>query len=251
MIIHEREHEFVMVAQHDHAHVSRDAAQWWRDDYFLGIDKKESVVLAVREHDRCWIEPDEEPLWNEHTQQPYSFMDYPGSPKLAFYKEGIDEIVQMDPYAGLLCSLHYGSFLKDATSTIGKNFWVAEKHRQQKLLNELGIANDKTLSFHLNLLKFCDNLSLYICLNDPGTPKDQEHYFYREGFPQRFSFADEKPIHARWLDQETVSLSISPFKKELHVTLPFKAVEKEQIKDIGLAAAFQNSPILYREVTYL
>lgn len=251
MIIHEREKDFIMVAQHDHALVSRDAAQCWRDDYFFGIEKKDSVVLAVREHDRCWIEPDKEPLWNEDTQQPYSFMDYPGNPKLAFYKEGIDEVVQMDPYAGLLCSLHYSSFLEDATSTIGKNFWSAEKQRQQNVLNELGTANDKVLSFHLNLLKFCDNLSLYICLNEPGTPKEQEHYFYKKGFPQKFSFTNDQTIHAEWLDQETVSLSHSPFLKKLTVTLPYKAVKKELIKEMGLASAYRNCQILYREVTFL
>ncbi|GAM14694.1 DUF3891 family protein [Mesobacillus selenatarsenatis] len=251
MIIHERENEFVMVAQHDHAGVSRDAAQNWRDDYFLGIERIYSVVLAVREHDRCWIEPDEEPLWNEQTQQPYSFMDYPGRPKLAFYTKGIDEIVQMDPYARLLCSLHYASFLKDATSTIGKNFWVAEKQRQQKLLKELEIDNDKVLSFQLNLLKFCDNLSLYICLNAPGTPKSQEHYFYRNGFPQKFSFANDQTILAEWLDQHTVSLSVSPFKNKLHVRLPYKAVDKELIKEIGLTAAYQDSSVCWREVTFV
>lgn len=251
MIIHEREHEFVMVAQHDHARVSRDAAQNWKDNYFLGLEKKDSVVLAVREHDRCWIDPDEEPLWNEQTQQPYSFMDYPGSPKLAFYTKGIDEIVQMDPYAGLLCSLHYGSFLEDATSTIGKNFWNQEQQRQHGLLKELGIQKDETLSFHLNLLKFCDNLSLYICLNDPGTPKAQEHFFYRDGFPQKFPFASNQPIHAEWLDHQTVSLSVSPFKKKLHVTLPYKAVNKELIKENGLVAAYHHSPDLWREVTFI
>ena len=251
MIIHERENDFIMVAQHDHALVSRDAAQYWLDDYFFGINKKDSVILAVREHDRCWIQPDEEPLWNQQTQQPYSFMDYPGSPKLAFYKEGIDEVVEMDPYAGLLCSLHYASFLEDATSTIGKNFWAAEKQRQQKLMKELEIANDNVLSFHLNLLKFCDNLSLYICLNEPGTPKENEHYFYRKGFPQKFSFANHQPIHAKWLDTETVSLSIFPLSKKLKVRLSYRAVEKEFIKKIGLAAAYQNSPVLHREVTFI
>jgi hypothetical protein len=250
VIIHEREHEFVMVAQHDHARVSRDAAHSWRDDYFLGKEKKESVVLAVREHDRCWIEPDEEPKWNEQTQQPYSFMDYPGSQKLAIYKKGIDDIVKMDPYAGLLCSLHYGSFLEDATSTIGKNFWVQEKHRQQELLKELGIVKDETLCFHLNLLKFCDNLSLYICLNEPGTPKELEHYFYRNGFPQRFAFANNQSIHAEWFDRETVSLSFFPFTTKLHVRLPYKAVDKELIKEHGLAAAYQESPIYLREITF-
>ncbi|WNF24703.1 DUF3891 family protein [Mesobacillus jeotgali] len=251
MIIHEREKDFIMVAQHDHALVSRDAAKCWRDDYFFGIEKKDSVVLAVREHDRCWIEPDKEPLWNEDTQQPYSFMDYPGSPKLVFYKEGIDEVAQMDSYAGLLCSLHYASFLQDATSMIGKNFWSAEKQRQQKLLKELEIEDDNILSFHLNLLKFCDNLSLYICLNEPGTPKEQEHYFYKKGFPQKFSFMNDQTIHAEWLDQETVSLSHSPFSKKLQVIFLFKAVEKQLINEIGLAPAYLDSPVEYREVTFL
>lgn len=255
MIIHEREDEFIMVAQHDHARVSEEAAQWWRDDYFQGLDKKESVVLAVREHDRCWIEPDKEPLWNEHTQQPYSFMDYPGSPKLAFYKKGIDDIVQIDHYAGLLCSLHYASFLEDATSTIGKDFWNEENQRQQKLLKELGIKKDELeieqLDFHLNILKFCDNLSLYICLNEPGISKTDEHYFYRNGLPQKFAFANNKPINAQWIDQETVSLSISPFKTNLKVSLPYKAIKKEKICGQGLIAAYQESSVLLRKVTFI
>ncbi|WLR57458.1 DUF3891 family protein [Mesobacillus subterraneus] len=251
MIIHERKDEFVMVTQHDHALVSRDAAQFWRDDYFLGIERKDSVVLAVREHDRCWIEPDEEPIWNEQTQQPYSFTDYPGRPKLSFYKKGIDEVAELDLYAGLLCSLHYASFLKNATSAIGKNFWNEEHLRQQVLLQEIGIEKDELLSFHLKLLKFCDNLSLYICLNQPGIPKEREHYFYRDGFPQKFSFANNQPINAEYLDQQTVSLSISPFKEKLHVTLPYKAVNKAIIKENGLAAAYQHSPVLWREVAFI
>ncbi|WP_079508655.1 DUF3891 family protein [Mesobacillus jeotgali] len=251
MIIHEREKDFVMIAQHDHARVSEEAAENWQEDYFLGMDKKESVLLAVREHDRCWIEPDKEPLWNELTQQPYSFMDYPGGSKLAFYKQGIDDVVQMDPYAGLLCSLHYASFLENATSTIGKNFFNEEKQRQQELIKQLRIGYDRSLSFHLTLLKFCDNLSLYICLNEPGTPKGQEHYFYRKGSQQKFFFADETLIDAKWLNQQTVSLSISPFKKELKVQLPYKAVKKEQIKRTGLSAAYNESPLLLREVTFV
>jgi hypothetical protein len=178
-------------------------------------------------------------------------MDYPGGPKLAFYKQGIDEVIQMDPYAGLLCSLHYASFLQNATSVIGIDFYNEEKQRQQELINQLRIRNDRTLSFHLNLLKFCDNLSLYICLNEPGTPKEQEHYFYRKGFQQKFSFTDENSIDAKWLNKETVSLSISPFKKELKVQQPYKAVKKEKIKRTGLSAAYNESPILLREVTFV
>ncbi|WP_170169059.1 DUF3891 family protein [Mesobacillus subterraneus] len=255
MIVYERIDEFVMVAQHDHAAVSQDAALAWRDDYFTGIERKKEVVLAVREHDRCWIEPDKTPLWNKKKQQPYSFMDYPGRPKLHFYKEGIDETVHINQYAGLLCSLHYASFLKDATSEIGKNFWNEENSKQAKLIIDLGIKNDQEaleeLNFHLDLLKFCDNLSLYICLNEPGTPKQHEHYFYKNGIPQKFSFAHNKPIMPVWVDQKTVSLSVSPFVNSLHVSLPYRAVKKELIQKYGLVAAYKASPVLMREVTFI
>nr|WP_253735858.1 DUF3891 family protein [Paenibacillus sp. FJAT-26967] len=28
---------------------------------------------------------------------------------------------------------------------------------------------------HFKLLKLCDELSLYVCLNEPGVSKDEEH----------------------------------------------------------------------------
>lgn len=255
MIIFEQSESFILVTQHDHAMISGKLAQNWKDDYFLGLERKGEVVLAAREHDRGWIELDAAPLWNEKGQRPYSFDDYPYLPKITSYKKGIDEVENMSIYAGLLCSLHFASFVQETNDPICRNFWYEEKMRQQKLFTELEIEDswdkEKHLFYHLDILKFCDNLSLYICINEPGVHKSNEHHFFRNGFPQIFPFANNQFIQAYWNNEDTVSLSVSPLKKELQVSLPIKIIKKDLINKLGLIQAYNYTPIKTRTVTYV
>jgi hypothetical protein len=252
MIIREREHSFIMITQHDHAKISGEMAQNWKDEYFKGDDRKKEVVLGIYEHDRGWIEPDSAPLWNQNQQKPYSFMDYPLEEKVTFYKKGIDEVEKMSNYASLLCSAHYASFLQYEEDPIGIKFIEEEATRRLRLLKQCGvlgkIAKERLFQHHLSLLKWCDNLSLYICLNEPGTIKENEHPFYRNGITSPFSFTNHKPIQVQWADEETVSLSVSPLVKELQVQLIFKEVKKEDIQANGLVAAYTNTPYASRKL---
>lgn len=253
MIIREREHSFIMITQHDHAKISGQFAQNWKDEYFLGLERKEEVVLGIYEHDRGWIEPDTAPIWKSSQQKPYSFVDFPLDLKVAYYKKGIDEVEKMSKYAGLLCSSHYGSFLQYEENPIGKKFVEEEITRRLHLLKLCGIlgkmGKEKQLLYHLSILKFCDNLSLYICLNDPGAKKENEHHWYQNGISPSFSFANHKPIQVQWADQETVSLSLSPLKKEVQVQLLYKEVKKEEIKANGLLSAYTKTPCSHTTVT--
>ena len=255
MIIFEQNESFVMVAQHDHALVSWEMAQNWKDDYFPALEKKQDVLIAVREHDRGWIDLDAKPLWDDINQRPYSFMNYPVVPKIASYKKGIDEVCQMNKYAGLLCSLHFASFIDFTNEPEFTHFWNEEKIRQGKLIRELDVEEsgdkEKNMFYHLDILKFCDNLSLYICLNEPKVQKPNEHPFYRNGFPQIFPFANNKRIFASWTDEDIVSLSISPLKGSMEVSLPIKIVTKEMIRNSGLSQAYTNTPFEIRRVTYV
>ncbi|WP_174727842.1 DUF3891 family protein [Mesobacillus harenae] len=255
MIVFEREQDFVMVTQHDHANVSGEVAEYWNEEDFPGLHRKNEVVLAVRQHDRGWINLDASPLWNSHDRKPYSFMDYPLEPKISSYKKGIDEVVEISGYAGLLCSLHYASFLENSTDPAGKQYWKEEIQRQQMLLKELEIEENtiqkKELNEHLDLLKFCDNISLYICLNKPGVDKANEHPFYRNGFPQKFAFAQFHRIIPEWTNQETIKLSTFPLTTDLHVSLPFKAVQKEEIMKHGLTQAYQEAKVETRRVKFV
>jgi hypothetical protein len=255
MIVYERQNSYLLFGQHDHARVSGEIAFHWCEDYFPGVELKDKVVLAVYEHDRGWIPLDADPLWNEKQGRPYSFMDYPAAPKIHCYNKGVEEVVKQSPYAGLLCSLHYTSFLKGASEPAALYFLEEEHKRQELLLGKLGIAGnpgeEQKLRDHLDILKFCDNLSLYICLNEPGTTKEKEHPFFRESFPQRFAFASNEPIAAQWISKLTVTLSNSPLSKKLKVQLPYKELEKEHIKVFGLKAAWQQAPVSTRTVYFV
>lgn len=252
MIIQEQDQSFIMITQHDHAKVSGQLAQNWKEDYFLGLDRKQEVVLACFEHDRGWIELDKDPKWNAIKQKPYSFMDYPTGPKLTYYKRGIDEVFTLNEYAALLCSLHYASFLQASTDHVSKQFVSDENKRQLQLVHQLGIEQnsekEKHLMYHLNMLKFCDNLSLYLCLNKPGTTKTEEYLFFRNGFPQAFPFAQNQPITADWRVKEYIKLSFSPLVSQLQLEFPYKVVHKSLVDKLGLVFAYEEAPIVTQEV---
>jgi len=61
MILLERNESFLMVTQQDHAKLSGEIASNWKQNYFAGIERKDDVIQAIYEHDRCWIE-----LTNSH-----------------------------------------------------------------------------------------------------------------------------------------------------------------------------------------
>lgn len=248
MIIYEGENSFIMISQHEHAKVSGEIAQNWKDEFFYGIDRKEEVVLGIYEHDRGWIDLDAVPLWNDEQQKPYSFIDFPLEAKVTCYKKGINEVEKMNEYASLICSLHYASFFQNDVTSTGRQYLMEEKKRQQYLLNVLGIEDkENILRYHLNMLRFCDNLSLFICLNQPGV---NEHPFFRDGIPQTFPFSNNKQIHTQWMNPSTVALSIFPLENELQVQIRLKEVEKEDIKLNGLRNAYTNTPYSKRTVKF-
>lgn len=253
MILFERKKSYVMVTQDDHAQISKQIAEHCKCEFYSDSKYFKEVILAIQEHDRGWIDPDTSPLWNDKLEEPFSFIDYPIDHKISFYEKGLDEVEEMSKYSCLLCSLHYSSFVQDADEPAVQEFWGLEKQRQDRLYNELGIVGNEekkeTLMYHLDLLKFSDFLSLFICLHEPGN-NNKKHPFFKNGFPQLFLFVTEEPIIATWENEELVSLSFSPLKSELVVKLPYKEVMKEQIEKDGLLQAFKDTPVTIREVTF-
>lgn len=253
MIVLEREKSYVMFTQDDHAQVSKQIAKHCRDEFYYHSNYMEEVILAIQEHDRGWIVPDKSPLWNDTLEEPFSFIDYPTDLKISFYEKGLNEVEEMSKYACLLCSLHYSSFVQDAEEPAVKEFWNIEKRRQDRLLRDLAITGNEekkeTLMYHLDLLKFSDFLSLFICLHEPGN-NSKKHPFFQNGFPQMFLFVTGEPIIASWENEEIISLSFSPLKSELVVKLPYREVMKEQIQRDGFLQAFRDTPVSKRKVTF-
>ncbi|MGA9290273.1 MAG: DUF3891 family protein [Anaerobacillus sp.] len=242
MIVYENGDSFVMISQHDHALLSGQFARGLKEAYWPNLLAHEDVLLAIKEHDRGWIPLDEVPFWNDRRQAPYSFLDFPLATKLTFYQKGIEEIGSQTSYGAYLCSKHYQSFFNGANSNQAISFYNSEESRQINLRETFEIP-ESLLTFHFQLLQFCDDLSLYACFQEPGVSKEDEISWYRNGFPQPFYFLknDEK-VMAHWLTQDRIGISHPLFNKEQSFEVQIKRVSKADISTEGIANAYQSTP---------
>ncbi|MDV2583283.1 DUF3891 family protein [Alkalibacillus haloalkaliphilus] len=249
MIVTSSNTHFKMITQHDHALVSGELAKNWSDSIFEGGLYRKEVEYAVSQHDCAWIPLDKHPTWNEEKDQPHSFMDYPLEPKVEHYRKGIGLVENQSEYAALLCSQHYLSFFdQNSTNSTITDFISQEMIRQDKIKRILNIqVPEEYIDFHFRLLQFCDDLSLYLCLNEPGTAKEGENPMFKDGFRQQFS-GIKGTIKAKWLDEQIVSVSPNPFKNPFKVEIPYKAVSKEDCEARGLQQAYDLTPNELREV---
>lgn len=245
MIVREHENAFIMTTQDDHAHVSGKLIANWRDALFKKPKLRKSVEYAIFQHDLGWKPIDEQPFWNDKKQEPYTFIDFPTPPKAVFYKHGIDEVVQSDAYAGLLCSTHYMNFLLEETSKEAYAFVEQEKERQQQIMESFSYLNKDAFDFHYALLQLCDSLSLFMSINEPGVAMEGGHPFFRKGIPVPSvldNFSKSK-IDLNWKDNHTISMHEFPFENPVNITLKQKTVTKEAIKTMGLVQSFQEAPL--------
>src|SRR4051812_18654497 len=103
------------------------------------------------------------------------------------------------------------------------------------------MTKKKLFYHHLNILKWCDNLSLYLCLNETSAKMEKKYPFFLNKIYPTFSFTNDLPIQVHWADQETLSLSMSPLEKEVQVQFVFKEVKKEDIIANKLKTAYTNT----------
>lgn len=249
MIVRETAHAFIMTTQHEHAHLSAQIAEQLPERLF-GNHFRNDVLLAIREHDRSWIRLDDTPIWNDRTHAPYSMIDYPLLPKLMLYRVGIDETEQMNAYAGMLCSMHFSSFhaIKTSNADDCVQFMHDERNRQAMIKQRLKLSDEELIQQHLMLLQLCDDLSLYVCMNKPGTDKQHEHPWFRDGFEQKI---DHQSIDAHWVDDEHIQLSPFICKQEFTAKVNVKEVPKEAIRSAGIHAAYEDTPLKEQRITFI
>ncbi|WP_138493524.1 DUF3891 family protein [Paenibacillus pinistramenti] len=245
MIVREHDMGLVMIEQHEHGKLAGDFAKQLSSAVLAPDEPYASdLITAIYEHDRGWIYLDKKPLWNEETGKPYTFVDYPLEPKLAAYQQGLDEVEDMSPYASLICSMHFASFTQQAHETAWKRFLRHEENRQDRLRRELGLeAEHPALLRHFRLLQLCDDLSLYVCLNEPGADKEAEHPWFRDGFAHT-SFlnpAEDTPVTAYWREREFVEVRPFLFSDPFEVSVTYRKLAKERVRLMGGEAAYKSS----------
>jgi len=218
VIVREKPDSFVLVKQHDHALVSGEFARHWAKR----PRPLEPTLYAIAHHDVAWQAPDASVRWNEETGRPYSFVDYPPEAKVRAYAGGLDWLEERDLYAACLCSMHYETLMRRfGASETEAGFADAESRRQARLRAGMSREELENLEHNLALLRLCDGLSLYVCLNEPG---DGE---YPPPYPGGFELAGER-FEPAWEDRHTLRLEPNPFSGAFGFSIPYLTVGRDR-----------------------
>ena len=186
MIIQEQGDQLVLIRQTDHAVLSGFLAREWGNEQFTRPEPFASFCLAAAEHDNGWREWELLPGLDLKTRLPYSFTSIPTEEHIALYQRGIERLIKIDHYAGLLVSMHCAELYDRTRATLPGFSALYVKANESQLANEFvqrlrlqqlrlkvdlhanpatkNFADEKTLQANYQRLEALDRLSLYFCL---------------------------------------------------------------------------------------
>ena len=214
MIVRETPGSYVLIKQHDHGLISGEFARYWAEE----PRPLKPTLYAIANHDIGWQGLDASVRWDEESGKPYSFTNYPMEPKLRAYKEGLDLLEARIPYAACLCSMHYAAFVSGSEGETAVRFVEEEIGRQRKIKSTMTEEELGNLEHNFRLLQLCDNLSLFVCLNEPGR---NDHPWYKNGF--EFEGTRFQPL---WENRRTLRLDPNPFSEPFDLVVPYALIEK-------------------------
>jgi hypothetical protein len=191
VIVRQEADTILLVRQADHAALSGRLAALWGAGPWQPPAPFPSAVLAARLHDMAW------PPWDEAPGQrpdglPQSFFEVDRVTATALYRRGADAVEALDPYAGLLVSLHYSGFYHGHWEWVpysspevylepqagALRVWVREElARHERLKRALGVDADGEVRLAANYrwLQLWDRISLDCCRLDPASAWDEEY----------------------------------------------------------------------------
>jgi hypothetical protein len=181
VIVRLHDHYAELVTQVDHAVIAGSLAEAWSG---TGDDCEElspGLVTAARLHDIGWRHWEAAPHLNPDTTRPANFLDVMIDEHLRLYRLGIEEVESMNPYAGMLVSMHaagiytgrYGTQpalrlnRAPAVQTLVDEFVAEREAHYRGLRDTLGVTEERLWHDYV-LLQVFDRVSLRVCLGDPA-----------------------------------------------------------------------------------
>lgn len=95
-----------LVTQPDHADLSGQIARHWGNEMFEKPEPYSPMIIAAENHDYGWRRYDLTPHIHDDKSKPIDFRELASDEWTDFYGSGVETTTDIDPYAGLLVSLH-------------------------------------------------------------------------------------------------------------------------------------------------
>jgi hypothetical protein len=209
-----RADRYWLISQPDHAKLSGELAANFASRSFPGISP--AMARAIAMHDAGWgIFPQESSSAASPRLaaegKPLAFVECGPRDFVRAWTASIGQAADVSPAGGIIVSRHFcalGSFrlrnnggLSEDERQLIAAFTRGECERQQRLLAACSCSASE-LDAWLEVLQFCDLLSLYLC---SGVQQAAE-------FPQRLT---DRPVQIRYdADQALYQLDPSPFQSD-------------------------------------
>lgn len=114
MIMSRYDGRLLVVGQPDHGvQTGLIAAGWGNDEVAAVPERREASRLAAAHHDDGWAIWERHPDLDPHTRQPVQFHQVKPREHVPAYRAGIERAAQLDPWAGLLVSMHGAGLYND------------------------------------------------------------------------------------------------------------------------------------------
>jgi hypothetical protein len=185
-VILQQSDPIIAIRQTDHATLCGFFAREWGNETFSRPEPFGSFCLAAAEHDNGWQEWELAPGVDSKTFAPYSFMTVPTEEHIDLYQRGIDRIVKVDLYAGLLVASHCmglydrsratipgfsAKYVKSEEQQIANDFVQRLRLQQLRLKSDLRanpamkeFTDERLIKANSQRLEALDRLSLYFSL---------------------------------------------------------------------------------------
>jgi hypothetical protein len=181
MILQHLEGSLLVVRQPDHGLQTGDFASHWGNEHMPPVTPREPVIEAGTRHDNGWKEWEDKPSLDPSTGQPWQFLRLSPHEHVPLYRRGIQQAAELDPYTGLLVSMHGAGLYNDRYGTFRlaeQRFspeeraivdeFLAEQALFQQALSERAlrrevhthVTTDPEVWFNYRLLQVWDRLSL-------------------------------------------------------------------------------------------
>jgi hypothetical protein len=106
MLIQKDGEDLVIVRQTDHMAQAARIAERWGNDRFPAPEHREETIRAAALHDSGWRIWEDQPTLVPETRRPRNLGEIETAVHADFYRAGVDAAATIDPYTGLLVSLH-------------------------------------------------------------------------------------------------------------------------------------------------
>ena len=231
----------ILVGQTDHSRFVGTLAAHWGNADFETPKPYDSVVRAATFHDYGWLRYETSPLIRPETGEPYSFLQVPMTDtQLGAYQWALDWMADIDPYSGLIISMHRTGLWKGRYDTIKHPAWrynlttlspevqafIAHNEAWQERAR--ASLDTKDVLTNYRLLQIWDILGLYFGCQEP-------YEDYIDPVPVGYAGADDAGVKLTMKPAGAKRVAVDPYPFDVRpcrVQLSFKRVAQRTFENV-------------------